>query len=100
VGRVRWTDEANNWLISIYEHIVARNPSAAQRTIDGIAKKAEILELFPEAGQRLEHSSGRNLRKLLYGHYRIAYLIEPNGEIFIIGVYHGAMDLERHLPEL
>lgn len=100
MGRVRWTDEAVRWLISIHDHIADDNLAAAQATVEGIVARVEVLEVFPEAGERLEHPTGRNLRKLLYGHYRIAYLIGSEGEISILGVYHGAMDLERHLPEL
>ncbi|MBI5506369.1 MAG: type II toxin-antitoxin system RelE/ParE family toxin, partial [Deltaproteobacteria bacterium] len=29
------------------------------------------------------------------GHYRIAYLIKPDGSIDILGVFHGALDIER-----
>ena len=100
MGAIRWTDEAIRWLVEIHGSIAPDNPSAAQRVVDGIAKKAEILELFPEAGQHLDHPSGLNLRILLYGHYRIAYVVKPDRGIDIIGVYHGALDLARHLPDL
>ena len=100
MGAIRWTDEAIRWLVEIHDHNAQDNASAAQRVVDGFPKKAEILDPFPEAGQRLDHPSGRNLRILLYGHYRIAYLVKDDGGIDIIGVYHGALDLARHLPDL
>ena len=34
---------------------------------------------------------------LLYGHYRIAYLIKSKEEIDILGIFHGAMEIERYL---
>jgi toxin ParE1/3/4 len=34
---------------------------------------------------------------LLYGHYRIAYLLKPDDNIDILGVFHGALDLGRYL---
>ena len=100
MGAIRWTDEAIRWLVEIHDYIARDNPAAAQRVVDGIAKKAEILELFPEAGHRLPHPSGRNLRVLIYGRYRIAYVVKDDRSIDVIGVYHGALDLARHLPEL
>ena len=31
------------------------------------------------------------------GHYRIAYLIKADGNIDILGVFHGAMEIERYI---
>jgi plasmid stabilization system protein ParE len=33
---------------------------------------------------------------LLYGHYRIAYLVKDDGNIDILGVFHGALDIARY----
>jgi plasmid stabilization system protein ParE len=46
-------------------------------------------------GQRYQGSK-RNVRILLYGHYRIAYLVRPNGAVDILGVFHGALDIGRY----
>ncbi len=35
---------------------------------------------------------------LLYGHYRVAYLIKEDQTIDILGVFHGALDIDRYLP--
>jgi plasmid stabilization system protein ParE len=37
------------------------------------------------------------IRILLYGHYRIAYLIKSADEIDVLGVFHGALDIDRYL---
>ena len=34
---------------------------------------------------------------LLYGHYRIAYIVKSNGNIDVLGVFHGALDIEKYL---
>jgi plasmid stabilization system protein ParE len=34
---------------------------------------------------------------LLYGHYRIAYLIKPSGDIDVLGVFHGGLEIQRYL---
>jgi plasmid stabilization system protein ParE len=40
---------------------------------------------------------GQHIRILHYGHYRIAYLIKPDEDLDILGVFHGALDLSRYL---
>ncbi len=97
MARIAWTAEAENWLRHIYDFIAEDNLSAALRTVDGIRAKAQILVKFPELGARYEHTQNRDIRILIYGHYRIAYLIKPDKNIDILGVFHAALDIERHL---
>jgi len=33
---------------------------------------------------------------LLYGHYRITYLVKNGGDIDILGVFHGALDISKY----
>src|SRR5690606_30421023 len=86
VGRVDWTDEASRWLRRIYDYIAADNPEAAMRTIRGILGKAQMLARFPEMGQRYVRHTDRHIRILRYGHYRIAYLVKPGGNVDVLGV--------------
>ena len=65
--------------------------------MESIYDKAQLLRRFPEAGYRYHLAAGREIRILLLGHYRIAYLIKPDGNIDIVGVFHGALDLDRYL---
>lgn len=95
MAEIVWTAEARRWLQHIYEYIAEDNESAAYRTVLGIHARAELLLEFPEVGYRyLEYPP---VRVLLYGHYRIAYLIAPDRDIHVLGVFHGAMDLRRYL---
>jgi toxin ParE1/3/4 len=34
---------------------------------------------------------------LLYGHYRIAYMISAARDVQVLGVFHGALDMGRYL---
>jgi plasmid stabilization system protein ParE len=95
MAEIRWTEEAQRWLQDIYEYIAADNPQAAARTIEGIYDRAQDLLRFPELGARYT-ASARNVRILLYGHYRIAYLIMDDGNIDILGVFHGSLDITRY----
>ena len=50
---------------------------------------------FPQLGTRYTVSP-RHVRVLLYEHYRIAYLVKEDGNIDILGVFHGALDIARY----
>ena len=65
----------------------------------GIHQLAESLVAFPERGYPYQRHPESNVRVLLYGHYRIAYLVKPTGDVDILGVFHGALDIERYLGE-
>ena len=40
--------------------------------------------------------SSRHVRILLYGHYRIAYLVKDDRNVDILGVFHGSLDITRY----
>lgn len=92
---VNWTAEAERWLEEIFEYIRHDNPDAALAVVQGIYEHSQILSDHPEIGYRYQAST-REVRILLYGHYRIAYLTKDNGDIDIVGVFHGALDIEKY----
>ena len=49
----------------------------------------------PQIGYRYL-ASERHVRILLYGHYRIAYLVREDENVDILGVFHGALDIGRY----
>jgi plasmid stabilization system protein ParE len=95
MAEINWTDEAQRWLQDIFEYIAADNPEAASRTVLGIYERAQDLARFPQLGYRYTASS-RNVRILLFGHYRIAYLVRKDGNIDVLGVFHGSLDITRY----
>ena len=95
MAEITWTAEAQRWLEDIFEYIAADSPGAAAETVDGIHERAQVLNSFPEIGHRY-WASRSHVRILLYGHYRIAYLIKEDGNIDILGVFHGALDISRY----
>ena len=97
MGEINWTEEAERWLRDIHDHIAQDSPESAVRVVEAIYEKAQLLGRFPEIGYRYDKIADRHVRILLYGHYRIAYLIKPDGNIDILGVFHGALDIDRYL---
>jgi len=95
VAKITWTDESRRWLEDIFEYIAADNPDAADATVQGVFERAQALAENPEMGHRYPHSS-RKVRILHYGHFRIAYLIKADGDVDILGVFHGALDITKY----
>ncbi|HCL26021.1 MAG TPA: plasmid stabilization protein [Dehalococcoidia bacterium] len=95
MAEVRWTEEALRWVEDIYEYVRADEPAAAQRIVLGIFDRAQDVLSFPEIGYRYQPSA-RNVRILMYGHYRIAYLVKEEGDVDILGVFHSSLDISRY----
>jgi len=99
MAKIRWSYEAKVWLKDIYDYIAQDNPLAAARVIEGIYEKAQILRQFSDIGYRYRSEKEGEIRILLYGHYRIAYLRWKEEDLVdILGVFHGALDIDRYLP--
>jgi toxin ParE1/3/4 len=97
LAKVVWTAEAERWLLKIHDYIGADSPANAFNVVKAIYERAQILERFPLIGHAYRSFSGRDLRILLWGHYRIVYLVRPDGDVHVVGVFHGAMRLEHYL---
>jgi plasmid stabilization system protein ParE len=100
MARIIWTDESLRWLRAIREHIAKDSPAAADRTVDGIFEKAQLLTTFPEIGFKYPLPGRDDVRVLVYGHYRIAYTFNESDTIHVLGVFHAALDIDRYFPEL
>lgn len=99
MAQLSWSLEALDWLEDIHAYIARDNPRAAAKVIDGIVEKAELLKTHPAIGTRLRVVPEGEVRMLLYGHYRIAYLWRADADaIDMLGVFHGALDIDRYLP--
>ena len=97
MAEIKWTREAERWLKDIHDYIALDNPQAATKIVENIYQRVQTLKRLPEIGYRYYRYPEINIRILLYGHYRIAYLINSDKNIDILGVFHGALDLDRYL---
>ncbi|MDV6028772.1 MAG: type II toxin-antitoxin system RelE/ParE family toxin [Phycisphaera sp. RhM] len=97
MAEVEWTDEAERRLRSVYDYIAEHNPTAASKVVVEIYEKVQLLASYPQLGQRYEPIVDREIREILYGHYRIPYLVVSEDLIRVLGVFHSAMDLGRYL---
>ena len=97
MAEIRWSEEAYHRLRDIFDYIAQDNPAAARRVVQAIFEKVQVLRRFPEMGHKYRSASKGEIRILLYGHYRIAYCFSRTGTIDILGVFHGALDIEHYL---
>lgn len=96
MAKIVWTEEAVRWMKDIHDYIILDNPDAAQRVVSGIYQKIQILKDFPEIGYIYRHEKDGEIRILLYGHYRIAYLVKNETAVIILGIFHSALDIDRY----
>lgn len=97
MAEINWTNEAARWLKDIHDYIAEDNPKAAGRVVESIYQKVQLLHQSPELGYKYERKPEQHIRILVHGHYRIAYLIKPDNNIDILGVFHSALDIECYL---
>lgn len=96
MAKVKWSQESFDWLKQIRDYIAQDRPEVSQNIARGIVKKIDLLKDFPEIGYRL-NTTQKDLRVTLYGHYRIVYKLNENKDVSIVGIFHGALDLKKHL---
>jgi len=98
--KIFWTEESISWLKEIHDYIAEDSPVNAKKVVESIVDRAESLKDFPSIGQRLMDWPDYDIRMILYGHYRIVYQIKSELQIDVLGIYHSALDLSRHLKIL
>ena len=96
MAEIKWTEESVRWMSEIFDYIAEENPVAAHKVVKEIYAKVQILISFPEIGQKYRNEPEGEIRIMLYGHYRIAYLIKYN-VVEILGIFHGALKIEQYL---
>ncbi len=90
--KLRWSARAMRDLAAIEQYITARdNRVSARRWINTLRKSARRAVRNPYAKRKVPEEDREDLREVLEGNYRIAYLIEPN-TVTIARVFEG------HLP--
>jgi toxin ParE1/3/4 len=94
---INWTNEAQIWLKDIHDYIALDKKSIAKKVVTEIFNKVQVLQSFPRIGYEYQNVGNKEIRILLYGHYRIAYLIKDEKSIDILGVFHCALEMEKYL---
>ncbi len=88
-----WTDFAKEDIKSIYQYIAKDSEHYAERFIEKLIQKVDLLEHFPQSGRVVPEFANESIRELIEGNYRIIYHIQEH-QIGIVRIHHAAMILK------
>ncbi len=96
MAEVIWTEPALEDLKNIVEYISKDSKVYAERFATRVIEAPRRLEHFPYSGRLVPEFQKENIRELIYGSYRIIYVVK--GKIcYVTAVVHGSRDLLRLL---
>ncbi|QLE56780.1 type II toxin-antitoxin system RelE/ParE family toxin [Nostoc sp. TCL26-01] len=90
--RINWTNQALTDLAAIGDFIARDAPSFAQVFVNKVFLSVERLENFPSSGRIVPEISQDNIREIIFGSYRIVYLLTDN-EVSILTIFHSSRQL-------
>jgi len=90
MAKVKWTNLALDDLRSIYDYVSQDSAKYADRLMDKIVEKVEVLKNNPRIGRKVPEFDNESIRELIEGSYRIIYCIESENEIGVARVHHSA----------
>jgi toxin ParE1/3/4 len=91
---VIWTEEAFNDLNSIYDFLAEKSIQAAQTVSSDIIEKTNLLQNFPESGQKQLSRSTINYRYLITGNYKIIYCVREE-HLYINAIFDTRRDPDK-----
>ena len=95
MAKVKWTNVALDDLRAIYDYVAQDSSKYADRLMDKIIERVDVLEQYPRIGRKVPEFSNDLIRELIEGNYRIIYRIESEENIGIARVHHTARLLKK-----
>jgi plasmid stabilization system protein ParE len=92
MAQVRWSLTAGNDLQDIEDFIARDSVLHAIAFVDRVVESAETLLKTPQIGRMVPEFNRLDLRELIFGGYRIVYLLQDDAA-FILRAVHGSRDL-------
>ncbi|MEA1912191.1 MAG: type II toxin-antitoxin system RelE/ParE family toxin [Spirochaetota bacterium] len=86
--KIIWSPLSLDRASEITEYISLDNRSAAEKWIENVFAKVDILQSSPRAGRIVPEIEREEIRELIYGNYRIIYRIEKV-RVSILTIRHG-----------
>lgn len=90
MAKVIWSNLALDDLQAIHEYVSQDSPLYAERLIDRMIERVDILEKHTRIGRKVPEFNNDSIRELIEGNYRIIYRIETEDNIGIVRVHHSA----------
>lgn len=86
--KIIWSPLSLDRTAEIAGYISLDNRPAAENWVENIFDKVDILKSSPKVGRIVPEIEREEIRELIYGNYRIIYLVEK-ARISILTVRHG-----------
>ena len=96
MAQLLWTNNAHQQLDSIRTYIESNNSYFAERYINRMLRRIELLKSFPESGELQPQYRGSNVRQVVFGNYRIIFQ-STTTVVRILAIQHAAISGD---PEL
>jgi len=85
--KAKWTSKALTDLSRLFEFLAQVNRKAAARTILSLTSAPQRIIEQPRIGEQLDEFEGREVRRLLIGHYEMRYEL-AHDNVYILRVWH------------
>ena len=96
MAEVVWADPALNDLRAVVEYIARDSRTYAERFARRVLQATRRLETFPRSGRVVPEFGEGCLRELIYGSYRIIYLLRSD-TCYVIALVHASRRLLERL---
>jgi len=84
---IQWASKALSDLSRLYDFLQTINKQAAAKTVQSLTSAPDILLSQPRIGERLDQFEGREVRRLLVGHYEMRYEV-TSSTVYILRIWH------------
>lgn len=90
MDEIIWSKSALSDLKSIFDYIALDSVNYAERHVNKLIERTEVLVEFPKTGRVVPEKEDITIRELIEGNYRIFYKISSPQKITIIRIHHSA----------
>ena len=66
---IHWSNKVFDDILHIKEHLCLSSEVLAERFVDKVFEKVEILKTFPNIGKMVTEFNRKDIRELIYKHY-------------------------------
>ena len=93
MAQITWSRRALDDLQSVFEFVSKDSDRYAERLVDALVERTEILTQQPYVGRMVPEWEDEAIRELIEGNYRIFYNVTETKDIFILRVHHSAQSI-------
>jgi toxin ParE1/3/4 len=90
---IHWSNKVFDDILHIKEYLALSSEVLAEKFIDKVFEKVEVLKTFPNIGKMVLEFNRKDIRELIYKQYRIVYRIKSEGKITILTIQHSSIPM-------